>query len=108
MINFEIFNFLFLDGDVHRSPSCGVYISKRIRLARVCSIVYDFNQRNKFLTSKLSKPVHTYHNFTMHFSKFYHRHSELFVKYNIGLKTLLQKGMPEPVFYGDIVLKNSK
>ena len=31
------------------------------------------------------------------FSKFYHRHSELFVKYNIGLKTL-QQGISEPIF----------
>ena len=38
-------------------------------------------------------------------SKFYHRHSELIVKYNIGLKTLLQQGIPEPIFYGDLVCK---
>ena len=34
---------------------------------------------------------------------FYHRHSELIVKYNIGLKTLLQQGIPEPIFCGDLV-----
>ena len=39
------------------------------------------------------------------FSKFYHRHSELIVKYNIGLKTLLQQGISEPIFYGDFVYK---
>ena len=33
--NFEIVNFPFLDGDVPRSPSYGVYISQRIRFARV-------------------------------------------------------------------------
>ena len=37
------------------------------------------------------------------FSKFYHRHSELNVKYNIGLKTLLQQGKSVPIFYGDLV-----
>ena len=36
---------------------------------------------------------------------FYHRHSELIVKYNIGLKTLLQRGISEPIFYGDLVYK---
>ena len=41
--NFEIVNFQFLDGDVTRSPSCGVYISQLIRFARVCSNVDDFN-----------------------------------------------------------------
>ena len=39
------------------------------------------------------------------FSKFYHRHSELIVKYNIGLKTLLQQGITEPIFYGDLDYK---
>ena len=33
------------------------------------------------------------------------RHSELIVKYNIGLKTLLQQGISEPIFYGNLVYK---
>ena len=53
--NFGIVNFRFLDGDVHRSPSCGVYISQLIRFARVCSNVDDFNNRNLFLTAKFLK-----------------------------------------------------
>ena len=40
--NFEIVNFPFLDGDIPRSPSYGVYISQLIRFARVCSNVDDF------------------------------------------------------------------
>ena len=48
VFNFEIFNFPFLDGDVPRSPSYGVYISQLIRYARVCSHVDDFNNRNIF------------------------------------------------------------
>ena len=51
--NFEIVNFPFLDGDVPRSPSYGVYLSQLIRFARVCSNVDDFNNRNLFLTAKL-------------------------------------------------------
>ena len=39
------------------------------------------------------------------FSKFYHRHSGLIIKYNIGLKSLLLQGILEPVFYGDLVNK---
>ena len=35
--NFEIVNFPFLDGDVPRSPSYGVYILQLICFARVCS-----------------------------------------------------------------------
>ena len=31
--------------------------------------------------------------------------SSLSVKYNIGLKILLQQGISEPIFYGDLVYK---
>ena len=41
--DFDIVNFPFLDGDVPRSTSYGVYISQRIRFARVSSHVVDFN-----------------------------------------------------------------
>ena len=43
--NFEIVNFLFLVGDIPRSPSYCVYSSQLIRFARVCSNVDDFNNR---------------------------------------------------------------
>ena len=59
--NFEIVNFPFLDGDVPRSPSYGVYISQLIRFAKVCSNVDDFNSRNLFLTAKLFKQGYRYH-----------------------------------------------
>ena len=101
--NFEIVNFPFLDGDVPRSPSYGVYISQLIRFARVYSNVDDFNNRNLFSTAKLLKQGYRYHKIRKAFSKFYHRHSELIVKYNIGLKILLQQGISEPIFYGDLV-----
>ena len=45
--DFEIVNFPFLDGDVPRSTSYGVYISQLIRFARASSYVADFNTRNK-------------------------------------------------------------
>ena len=45
--DFDIVNFPFLDGDVPRRPSYGVYISQLIRFARVCSHVDDFNTRNE-------------------------------------------------------------
>ena len=53
--NFEIVNIPFLDEDVPRSPSYGVYISQLIRFARVCSNVDNFNNRNLFLTAKILK-----------------------------------------------------
>ena len=45
--DFEIVNFPFLDGDVPRSTSYGVYISQLIRFAKASSYVADFNTRNK-------------------------------------------------------------
>ena len=90
--NFEIINFPFLDGDEPHSPSYGVYISQLICFVGVCSNVDDFNNRNLFLTAKLLKQGYRCHKILIAFSKFYHRRSELFVKYKIGLKTLLQQG----------------
>ena len=52
--DFEIVNFPFLNGDVPRAASYGIYISQLIRLARVSSHVTDFNTRNKLLTAGLS------------------------------------------------------
>ena len=59
--NFEIVNVPFLDGDVPRSPSYGIYISQLICFARVCSSVDDFNNRNLISTSKLSKQGYRYY-----------------------------------------------
>ena len=44
--DFDTVNFPFLDGDVPRHPSYGVYISQLIIFARVCIYVDDSNTRN--------------------------------------------------------------
>ena len=94
--DFDIVNFPFLDGDVPRSASYGVYISQLIRFARVSSHVDDFNTRYKVLTAKLLR------------QGFYRRHFDIVSKYNIGLKTLLLQGLSELEFYGDLVYKFRK
>ena len=97
--NFELVIFPFLDGEHPHSPSHGVYISHLIRFARVFSNVDAFNNRNLFLTAKLFKQGYRCHKIQKKkVSKFYHGYSELIVKYNIGLKTLLQQGKSEPIF----------
>ena len=51
MINrddFDIVIFPFLDEDIPRAASCGVYISRLIRFARVSSHVADFKLEIKF------------------------------------------------------------
>ena len=103
--NFEIMNIPFLDGDVPRSPSYGVFISQLSRFEIECSNVDDFNNRNLFLTTKLLKQGYRYHEIQKAFSKFYHGHSELIGKNNIALKALLQQGISEPIFHGDLVYK---
>ena len=52
--DFDIVNFLFLDGDVHRRPTYGVCIPQLIRSA-TSSHVNAFNSRKKFLTVKPRK-----------------------------------------------------
>ena len=54
--------------------------------------VSDFNNRNQYSTAKLLKQDYRYYKIRITFSKFYN-----------GLKTLLQQGTLEPVFYGDLV-----
>ena len=69
--DFEIVNFPFLDGDVPRSTSYGVYISQLIRFARSSGNVTDINTRNNLLTQKLLKQGYRYHKLRKTFSKFY-------------------------------------
>ena len=106
--DFDIVNFPFLDGDVPRRPSYEVYISQLIRFARVCSHVFHFNTRNKCFTAKLLKQGYRYHKLRKAFSKFYRRHYELILKFNVGLKSLLHQGLSEPEFYGDLGYKFKK
>ena len=82
--DFDIVNFPFLDGDIPRAPSYGVYISQLIRFARVSSHVLDFNVRSMFLAAKRLKQGYRYHKHRKAFSKFYRRHFELVSKYNVG------------------------
>ena len=94
--DFEIVNFQFLDGDVPRSTSYGVYISQLIRFARASSYVADFNTRNKLLTQKLLKQGYQYHKLCKTFSKFYRGYYDLISKFQVGLKSLFCQGLSEP------------
>ena len=68
--DFETVNFPFLDGDVPRSTSYGVYISQLMRFARAYSHVAYFNIRNKLLTQKLLKQGYRYHKLCKTFLNF--------------------------------------
>ena len=110
--DFDIVNFPFLDGDVPPRTSYGVYIyiyiSQLIRFARASSNLRDFKYRNKALTAKFLRQGYRYFKLRKAFSKFYRRHSALVDKYSVSLKTLLQQGISEPEFYGDLVYRFRK
>ena len=106
--DFDIVNFSFRDGDVPRHTSYGVYISQLTRFARASSNLNNFNYRNKALIDKRLRQGYRYFKLRKAFSKLYRRHSALLEKYSVSLKTLLQQGISEPEFYGDLVYRFRK
>ena len=50
--DFDFVIFPFLDGDVPRCTSYGVFLSQLIHFATASSCISDFNCRNKALTAK--------------------------------------------------------
>ena len=101
--DFNIVNFPFLDAEVPRSASCDVYISQRVRFARVSSHIDDFGARDKVLTAKLLGREHGCHGLRKAFSRFYRRHFGMVSKCSVGLKVLLLQGLSEPGFCGGLV-----
>ena len=91
-----------------------VYISQLIRFARASSNspmtldVNDFNCRNKARTAKLLRQGCRYHKLRKTFSKFHRQHSGWVEKYNVSLRKLLQQGISEPEFYGDLLYRSRK
>ena len=76
---FEIVDFPFLDGDVPRPTSYGIYISQLIRFARAFTHVADFNTHNKLLAQKRLKRGYRFHKLPKTISKFYrcmYRHTD--------------------------------
>ena len=64
--------------------------------------------RNKFLTAKLLKQGYWYHKLRKAFSKFYRRDFDLIENYHVSLKKLMQQGICNPEFYGDLVYEFKK
>ena len=92
--DFDIVNVPFLDGDIPRAPSYGVYVFQLIRFAGVSSHVADFNTRNKMLTAKLPKQSYRYHKLRRNFSKFYRRHYDLVSKGLLWLRRKFSLKLP--------------
>ena len=107
-LDFEIVNVPFLDGNVPRSTSYGVYISQLIRFTLASTHVADFKTRNNLLTKKILKQGYQYHKLRKTFFKLYRWYYDLISKFQIGLKSLLRQGLSEPGFYRDLVYKLKK
>ena len=103
--DFDIVNILFLDGNVPRSASYGVYVSQLIRFARASSHVAEFNTRNLLLTQKLLLQGYRYHKLRNFVFRFYRRYYDSISKFQVELKSLLRQGLSEPEFYGDLVIR---
>ena len=103
---FPIVNYPWLDGDVPRLPSYGIYISQLVCFARGCSDVADFHHRNKHITSKLLSQGYRYHKLRKTFGKFFRRYAELLLKYGqVTFTEFVSKGISHPPFYGDLIYK---
>ena len=72
--DFDIVKFSYLEGDVPRRTSYGVYVSQLIRFARASLNLTDFNCRNKTFTGKLLRQGYRYQKLRKAFSIFYRRH----------------------------------
>ena len=63
----------------------------------------ESSSRNKNLIAKHLRQGYRFHKLRKAFSKFFRRHFELVSKYNTGFRSLLQQGLSEPEFYGDLL-----
>ena len=101
--DFEIVGFPFLDGDVPRSTSYGVCVSRLVRFAGASGCVAGFGTRGGLLTQKLLGQGYRYHKLRKTFSEFYRRYYDLVSGFRVGLGSLLRQGLSGPGFCGGLV-----
>ena len=101
-------NFPRLNGDVHRLPSYGIFISQFIRFARCCTCDFDFFSLSLQITSNLLTQGNEYHKLRKTFGKFFRSISELVSKLGttcISFQEYVSTQITGPVIYGDLVYK---
>ena len=87
------------------APLPMVYIFLSLFILQECVLMLMTSTTECILIAMLLKQGYRYRKIRTAFSTFYHIHSELIVKYTIWLKSRLQQGISEPIFYGDLVNK---
>ena len=78
---------MILDGDVPLAPSYGVYISKLVWFAHVCTEVSDFNDCNLHLTGNFLQQGYRYHKLLKAFTKCFNHYKDLIQKCDEGYQT---------------------
>ena len=106
--DFDVVGFPFLDGDVPRSASCGVCVSRLVWFAGMSGRVVDFGARDKGLAARRLQRGCRCRGLRRAFSEFCRRRCGLVSKFGVGLRALLRQGLSEPEFYGDLVYKLKK
>ena len=101
--DFDIVNFSFLDGDVPRRM--GYTYLNLLDSPELLQILMTLTPVIKPLLPNFLGRAIIILNFVRRFRNFFRRHSALVEKYSVSLKTLLQQGICEPEFYGDLVYR---
>ena len=78
-----------------------------ILMGHLLQLVISVAVTKPLLPSSLNRAIAII-NFVRRFQKFHRRHNGLVEKYNVSLKKLLQKGIAELEFYGDLVYRFRK
>ena len=97
-----ILDFPFLDGDIHRAASYGVYITQLIRFAGVSSHVADFNTRNIILTAIFSNKTTGITNSVTLFQNSVDATTTWYPNLMLDSNLFFKKDHLKPEFYGDL------
>ena len=80
--DFDIVNYPFLDSNIPTSPAYGVYVSRLVNFARICTEFDAFAERHGRLIEKLLKQGYHKKQLKKVFLKFCADYEQLLSKYN--------------------------
>ena len=93
--NFEIINYPHLSSNIPTGPAYGVYVSRLIAFARICSDFSDFSKRHKLLVTKLLRQGYSKTKLKKAFSKFQNKYNDVLVKYHVDFSEHINKILSE-------------
>ena len=93
--NFHIVNFPFMDSNIPISPAYGIYISRLIAFARICSDFTDFSNRHKLLVNRLLSQGVLHNKLRKSYLQFVDRYKELLSKYKVDLVSHINEILSE-------------